>query len=29
VPVMVGLVHVAFYLQRRYFGPEIVPLQET
>jgi ACR3 family arsenite transporter len=29
VPVMIGLVNVAFYFQRRYFGPELVAIRET
>lgn len=28
VPVMIGLVNLAFYFQRRYFGPEVVAITE-
>jgi ACR3 family arsenite transporter len=28
VPVMIGLVHVAFWFQRRYFAPELRPADE-
>ena len=26
VPVMIGLVNLAFYFQRRYYGPEVIEL---
>ncbi len=29
VPVMIGLVNLAFYFQRRYFGPEVVAIRES
>ena len=29
VPVMIGLVNLAFYFQRRYFGPEVYALRES
>ncbi len=27
VPVMIGLVHLAFFFQRRYYGPEVITLE--
>ncbi len=29
VPVMIGLVNLAFYFQRRFFGPEVVAIMES